>query len=68
MRGKDFNTGLRGVLFEARHYERMGAAVWLYGWLVCGQTHQHGDFGCVLGGSPVSYREIEEDRIQAAHA
>jgi hypothetical protein len=61
MRGKDFNTGLRGVLFEARHYERMGAAVWLYGWLVLRQTHQHGDLGCVLGGSPVSYREIEEE-------
>ena len=61
MRGKDFNTGLRGVLFEARHYERMGAAVWLYGWLVLRQTHQHGELGCVLGGSPVSYREIEEE-------
>ncbi len=61
MRGKDFNTGLRGVLFEARHYERMGAAVWLYGWLVLRQTHQHGDLGCVLGGSPISYREIEEE-------
>ena len=61
MRGKDFNTGLRGVLFEARHYERMGAAIWLYGWLVLRQTHQHGEMGCVLGGSPVSYREIEEE-------
>lgn len=61
MRGKDFNTGLRGVLFEARHYQRMGAAVWLYGWLVLRQTHQHGDLGCVLGGSPISYREIEEE-------
>src|ERR1700733_5226552 len=34
MRGKDFNTGLRGTLFEAKHYERMSSAVWLYGWLV----------------------------------
>ncbi len=24
MRGKDFNSGLRGGLFEARHYDRMG--------------------------------------------
>jgi hypothetical protein len=61
MRGKDFNTGLRGVLFEARHYERMGAAVWLYGWLVLRQTHQQGSVGWVLGGAPVSYREIEEE-------
>ena len=61
MRGKDYNTGLRGVLFEARHYERMGAAVWLYGWLVLRQTHQQGSVGWVLGGAPVSYREIEEE-------
>lgn len=61
MRGKDYNTGLRGVLFEARHYERMGAALWLYGWLVLRQTHQQGNVGWVLGGSPVSYREIEDE-------
>jgi hypothetical protein len=61
MRGKDYNAGLRGVLFEARHYERMGAAVWLYGWLVLRQTHQQGEVGWVLGGSPFSYREIEDE-------
>ena len=61
MRAKDFNTGLRGVLFEARHYERMGQAVWLYGWLVLRQTRQEGAMGLVLGGRPVSYREIEEE-------
>jgi hypothetical protein len=61
MRGKDYNAGLRGVLFEARHYERMGAAVWLYGWLVLRQTHQQGEVGWVLGGAPISYREIEDE-------
>lgn len=61
MRGKDYNTGLRGVLFEARHFERMGSAVWLYGWLVLRQTHQSGELGWVLGGAPVCYREIEEE-------
>jgi hypothetical protein len=61
MRGKDYNAGLRGVLFEARHHQRMGAAVWLYGWLVLRQTHQQGDVGWVLGGAPISYREIEEE-------
>jgi len=61
MRGKDFNTGLRGVLFDAVHYERMGAALWLYGWLVLRQTRQQGSIGWVLGGAPVSYREIEEE-------
>jgi hypothetical protein len=61
MRGKDFNTGLRGVLFEAGHYERMGSALWLYGWLVLRQTHQTGSTGWVLGGAPVSYKEIEKE-------
>lgn len=61
MRAKDFNTGLRGVLFEAKHHARMGAAVWLYGWLVLRQTRQAGATGLVLGGRPVSYREIEDE-------
>jgi len=59
MREKNYNTGLRGVLFEARHYARMGSAIWLYGWLVLRQTHQTGTTGWVLGGAPVTYREIE---------
>src|ERR1700674_3190322 len=61
MRDKNYSTGLRGVLFEARHYERMGAALWLYGWLVLRQTHQSDSVGWVLGGAPVSYRETEEE-------
>jgi hypothetical protein len=61
MREKNFNTGLRGVLFEERHYARMGSAIWLYGWLVLRQTHQTGTTGWVLGGAPVSYREIESE-------
>jgi hypothetical protein len=61
MREKNFNTGLRGVLFEARHHARMGAAIWLYGWLVLRQTHQTGAIGWVLGGAPITYREIEEE-------
>jgi hypothetical protein len=61
MRGKDFNAGLRGVLFEAKHHARMGAAIWLYGWLVLRETRQVGATGLVLGGRPVSYREIEEE-------
>jgi hypothetical protein len=61
MRGMNFNAGLRGVLFDARHFERMGAAIWLYGWLVLRQTHQSGDIGWVLGGAPINYREIEKE-------
>lgn len=61
MRDKNFNTGVRGVLLDAGHYERMGSALWLYSWLVLRQTHQTGSIGWVLGGAPVSYREIEEE-------
>ena len=61
MRGNDYNTGLRGVLFDAKHYARMGPAVWLYGWLILRQTHQTGTIGWVLGGAPIHYREIEEE-------
>lgn len=61
MRENNYNTGLRGVLFEAKHYARMGSAVWLYGWLVLRQTHQTGTVGWVLGGAPIHYREIEEE-------
>jgi hypothetical protein len=59
MREKNYDTGLRGVLFEECHYARMGSAIWLYGWLVLRQTHQTGTTGWVLGGAPVTYREIE---------
>jgi hypothetical protein len=61
MREKNYNTGLRGVLFEERHYARMGSAIWRYGWLVLRQTHQTGTTGWVLGGAPVTYREIESE-------
>jgi hypothetical protein len=61
MRGMNFNAGLRGGLFDARHFGKMGGAVWLYGWLVLRQTHQTGEIGWVLGGAPVNYREIEEE-------
>ena len=61
VREKNYNTGLRGVLFERKHFEQMGSAIWLYGWLVLRQTHQSGDVGWVLGGSPISYGEIEQE-------
>jgi hypothetical protein len=61
MREKNYNSGLRGTLFEATHYQRMGAAVWLFGWLVLRQTGKRGGLGLVLGGRPISYREIEEE-------
>ena len=58
--------GCAGVLFESRHWPRTNGfgGLALYGWLKkfsWQQTHQHGDVGWVLGGSPISYREIEEE-------
>ena len=41
--------------------QRMSSAVWLYGWLILRQTRQDGTTGWVLGGKPISYREIEEE-------
>lgn len=61
MRGKNYNAGLRGGLFEAQHYARMGQAVWLYGWLILRETRERNGIGFVLGGRPVSYRDIEEE-------
>ena len=39
----------------------MGSAVWLYAWLILRQTHQHGPIGFVLGGAPITYREIQQE-------
>ena len=61
MRQTNFNTGLRGGLFDAKHYAQMGPAIWLYGWLVLRQTQQRDGVGLVLGGHAVSYREIESE-------
>jgi len=61
VRDKNYNTGVRGVLLDVHHFEKMGSALWLYSWLILRQTHQSGTIGWVLGGSPISYREIEEE-------
>jgi hypothetical protein len=61
MSGKDYNIGLRGGLIDQCPYGRMGSAIWLYAWLILQQTHQQGDAGWVLGRSPVTCREIEEE-------
>ena len=39
----------------------MGQAVWLFGWLVLRETRERGGIGFVLGGRPITYREIEEE-------
>ncbi|MGH9865357.1 MAG: hypothetical protein ACRD4H_08085 [Candidatus Acidiferrales bacterium] len=61
MRGKNLNCGIRGGLWDEAHLERMGPAVWLFGWLVHRQTREHNGVGLVLGGSALTYKIISED-------
>jgi hypothetical protein len=52
------NTGLRGGLFERKHVDKMGMAIWLFGWLVLKQTRPDGR---VLGGKIIDYEYISKD-------
>lgn len=61
MRGKHLNSGIRGGLWDDAHLERMGPAVWLFGWLVHRQTRERHGIGLVLGGSPLTYQIISQD-------
>jgi hypothetical protein len=61
LRGKHLNSGIRGGLWEVQHLERMGHAVWLFGWLVHRQTREREGVGLVLGGSPLTYQMISQD-------
>ena len=61
MRGKHLNSGIRDGLWEDEHLQRMGPAVWLFGWLVHRQTRERHGVGLVLGGSPLTYEIISED-------
>jgi len=49
MREKSFSGKLRGVLFEAAHYLRMGVAIWLDGWQLLWKTHRGRPVGWMLG-------------------
>jgi hypothetical protein len=51
-----------GELSNRRRYDRMGSASSMCAWLILRQTPHQGETGCVLGGSPVTYREIENDK------
>lgn len=61
MRGKHLNSGIRGGLWDDAHLDRMGPAVWLFGWLVHRQTRERYGVGLVLGGSPLTYEIIRQD-------
>jgi hypothetical protein len=61
LRGKHLNSGIRGGLWEEQHFQGMGPAVWLFGWLVHRQTRERDGVGLVLAGSPLTYQIIGED-------
>lgn len=61
MRGKHLNSGIRGGLWEEQHFQGMGPAVWLFGWLIHRQTRERDGVGLVLAGSPLTYCIISQD-------
>lgn len=61
MRGKHLNSGIRGGLWEEQHFQCMGSAVWLFGWLIHRQTRKRDGVGLVLAGSPLTYQIIGQD-------
>lgn len=61
LRGKHLNSGIRGGLWEEQHFQRIGPAVWLFGWLIHRQTRERDGVGLVLAGSPLTYQIIGQD-------
>lgn len=59
--GKGMNSGIRGGLWDEKHFRRMGSAIWLFGWLVHRQTTQRHGEGLVLRGKGIDYTTISED-------
>lgn len=61
-----FWSGLKGGLFEEKHRQAMGEAIWLFGWLVTRQSQvQEKSDGTLDGlphyGNPLTDAEISED-------
>ena len=50
-----YKSGLVDGLFAPEHRERMGEAIWLFGWLVARQTAQKDAVGFVLSGKVMDY-------------
>jgi len=52
------NQGIRGGVFEKKHRDKMGTAIWLFGWLCSRQTKAN---GLVHGGTLFTYEMIAAD-------
>lgn len=61
LKGKELNSGIRGGLWDEKHYLKMGDAIWLFGWLVHRQTTQRNGRGLVLRGMTITYAMIAND-------
>lgn len=61
MKGKELNSGIRGGLWDRKHSDTMGMAVYLFGWCVHRQTTQRNGVGLVLRGKPMTYDIISQD-------
>ncbi len=57
-----FWSGLKGGLFEKKHYLAMGESIWLFGWLCMRQSqiNESGE-GLPHYGNPLTDEEISED-------
>ncbi len=55
---RELNSGIRSGLFEKKHSDAMGEAVYLYGWLITRQTKPN---GLVFGGHAFTYDEISQE-------
>ncbi len=53
--------GLRSNLIHGKHIEKMGAAIWLFAWLVSRETSEASGIGVVWFGKPMSYKWIAEE-------
>jgi biotin operon repressor len=59
---KGFYIHVKNDLLEAKHYEAMGASIWLYLWLLDKVTSvDEKGVGKVLGGKPIVHSEIEKE-------
>lgn len=53
-----YDVGLKNTIFESKHHEKMGMALWLYAWFVDRVTKEKDGYGYVLGGVPVCYAKV----------
>jgi len=59
---KGFYIHIKNDLLDVKHYESMGASVWLYLWLLDKVTSvNEKGVGKVLGGKPIVYSELEKE-------